>query len=98
MISSFHRPGTDVSITNFADQVTIGGNAFGAVYSRVAIHNPTGQAVDADPQASPGLIPIAAAPASVPAGATINHDYVIAVDRFGQQYPFPAAAALAVAG
>jgi len=31
-------------------------------------------------------------------GATVNHDYVIAVDRFGLQVPWPSAQALAAAG
>jgi hypothetical protein len=98
LISAFHRNGVDISITNFGDEVSLGGDAYVAVYSRVAIHNPTGHTARVDPEPSPGLIPLDSAPVDVEPRATVNHDYVIAVDRFGQAYPWPSSQALGAAG
>src|SRR5580658_4030615 len=41
LVTSFHRFGAAISITNFGDELTLGGHAYVAVYSRVSIHNPT---------------------------------------------------------
>jgi hypothetical protein len=98
LVSAFHRSGVDISITNFADELVLGGAAYVAVYSRVAIHNPTNHTAPVDPEPSSGLIPLDSAPVNVSPGATVNHDYVIAVDRFGQEYPWPSDQALGVAG
>lgn len=96
--TSFSDHGAQVSITNFGDRVVIGGNAYVAVYSRVAVHNPTRRAVTVDPQPSAGLVPLDHAPDTVRPGATVTHDYVVAADRFGQSYPWPTAAQLQAAG
>jgi hypothetical protein len=98
LISTFHHSGVDISITNFADELALGGDAYVAVYSRVAIHNPTGHTAHVDPEPSSGLIPLDSAPVNVRPGATVNHTYVIAVDRFGQGYPWPSEQALRAAG
>src|SRR5271154_6334785 len=42
LVTTFHRDGAQISITNFGDDVTIGGNAFVIIYSRVQVTNPTG--------------------------------------------------------
>ena len=97
-ITSFRRFGTNVEITEFADELLLGGRAFVAVYCRVAITNPTGREVVADPAPTPGLIDLHAASDSVAAHASVAHDYVVAVDRFGRTYPWPSAAALRGAG
>ena len=97
-VTTFRRSGAIVSITEFADKVIIGGNAYVAVYSRVAVRNSTDHVVAADPQASSGLVPLKATPNAVNPGASIAHDYVVAVDRFGNDYPWPSAQALATAG
>ena len=57
-ITSFSRDGARVSITEFADRVVLSGAAFVAVYSRVAVTNPTNHIIEANPEASPGLIPL----------------------------------------
>ncbi len=98
LVTSFHRFGTDISITNFGDELTLGGNAFVAIYSRVAVRNPTGHPVRVDPEASRGLVRLASAPVVVGAHTTVHHDYVVAVDRFGQLYPWPSPAVLTAAG
>ncbi len=97
-ITSFHRDGAKVSITEFCDKVVLGGDAFVAVYSRVAVTNPTDHVIEADPAPSPGLVPLDAPPDAVDPHTSVVHDYVIASDRFGATYPWPSAAALAGAG
>ncbi len=98
LVTSFRRDGARISITNFGDRVTIGGHAYVAIYSRVRVSNPTAAPVSIDPQASPGLITLHAAPTVVPPHGTVNHDYVVAANRFGGTYPWPSAKALAAAG
>jgi len=98
LVTTFGRDGARISITNFGDEVTIGGHAYVAIYSRVAVTNPTGHTLSIDPAASPGLVPLNSAPDAVPPGATVDHDYVVASDRFGHSYAWPSAAALAAAG
>ena len=98
LVTTFHRAGTRIEITNFGDQVTVGGHRYVAVYSRVAVHNPTSQPVTIQPYATPGLIPLTPAPNRVPAGGTVHHDYVVAADRFGNSYAWPSDSALKAAG
>jgi hypothetical protein len=98
LVTSFTSDGANVSITNFGDRVVIGGNPYVLIYSRVEVHNPTGQTVTVDPQPSAGLVSLNSAPDQVSAGATVDHDYVVAEDRFGGTYAWPTAAQLAVAG
>jgi len=97
-ITSFHRSGAAIAITEFADKVTLAGHGFVAVYCRVSVHNTTDQTLVVDPGASPGLVVLRRAPDRVGPGATVDHDYVVAADRFGQRYPWPRRSALADAG
>jgi hypothetical protein len=97
-ITSFSRDGARISITEFADRVVLSNAAFVAVYSRVAVTNPTDHPVEADPEPSQGLLSLATAPDTVHPHTTVDHDYVIAADRFGGTYPWPAPAALLAAG
>jgi hypothetical protein len=98
LVTAFHRSGTDISITNFGDELTVDGHDYVAVYSRVSVHNPTRHTVDVAPEPSSGLIPLDSAPVGVKAGVTVDHDFVLAVDRFGHRYPWPSRRALAGAG
>jgi hypothetical protein len=98
LVTAFHSGGATVSITNFGDDVSIGGHAYVIVYSRVSVSNPTGAAVTVDPQPSPGLVPLNSAPGTVPPHATVNHDYAVPSDKFGGSYAYPASSALAAAG
>ena len=97
-VTTFADQGATVSITEFADRVVLGGAPFVAVYSRVRVDNPTGRAVTADPAAAPALVPLDAAPDTVPAHHAVNHDYVVASDRFDGTAPWPNAQQLAAAG
>ena len=96
--TGFTADGAEVSITNFGDRVVIGGHPYVLIYSRVAVHNPTGHAVTVDPQPTPGLVPLNAASDQVAAGATAVHDYVVAEDRFGGKYAWPSSPQLKKAG
>src|ERR1700761_1866959 len=98
LVTTFHRGGATVSITNFGDDVTIGGHAYVVIYSRGSVSNPTGAAVTVDPQPSAGLVPLNSAPGTVPPHATVNHDYAVPSDKFGGSYSYPASSALAAAG
>jgi hypothetical protein len=98
LITTFHRDGASISITNFGDKVTIGGHAFVVIYSRVQVANPTGSTVQINPEPSAGLMPLNSAPDAVPAHSTVSHDYAVAANRFGGSYAWPSASALAAAG
>ena len=95
---TFQHDGTSVTITEFADRLVVGGHAFVAVYSRVAIENRTAHTIAADPQPAAGLIPLNNPPVLVQSHSKTTHDYVITVDRFGNRYAWPSRAALIAAG
>jgi hypothetical protein len=97
-VTTFSHAGTEVTITEFADKVVLSGHPFVAVYCRVAVRNPTGHAVVANPDATAGMVEVKTAPDSVPPHGTAVHDFVVAVDRFGDSYPWPSVQALASAG
>jgi hypothetical protein len=98
LVTTFHRSGATISITNFGDDVTIGGNAYVIIYSRVSVTNPTASTISIDPQASAGLIPLNSASDSVPAHSTVNHDYAVPSDKFGGSYAYPSSSAIVAAG
>lgn len=98
LVTSFTSGGAKVSITNFGDRVVIGGNPYVLIYSRVAVHNPTSATVTVDPEPTAGLVPLNSASDSVSPGQTVDHDYVVAEDRFGGTYAWPTAAQMAAAG
>ena len=86
-ITSFRHRGALVTITEFADRVVLGGDAYVAVYARVAVANSTGHQVPADPEASPGLLPIASGPDLVAPNSESVHDYVVAVGPLRRRLP-----------
>jgi hypothetical protein len=92
--TSLTRSNVAISITNFEDQATIGGQIFGLVYSRVAVTNNGTASTTVDPAPSAGLAALTTTSNTVPAGQTVNHDYVVAVDDFGSGQALPTGAAL----
>jgi hypothetical protein len=97
-VTTFQSGHATVAITEFADAVVLGGNSYVLVYSRVAITNPTNRVVTANPRPSAGLVRLNRTSNRVAPHGSATHDYVIAVDRFGNQYPWPSANAIAAAG
>jgi hypothetical protein len=97
-VTSFSYRRVAVSITEFADRVTIGGRSFVVVYARVTVTNPTDATAVAAPGPSRGLVPLANAPDRVAPHSSAVHDYAIAVDRFGAAYHWPSPTALQTAG
>ena len=98
LVTGFTDHGAHVSITNFGDRVVLGGHAYVAIYSQVAVRNPTTRPVTINPEPSPGLLPLSHEPDTVPPGQTVDHDYVVVADRFGNSYPWPTATELEQAG
>jgi hypothetical protein len=98
LVTSFTDAGAQVSITNFGDRITIGGHPYVAIYSRVAVYNPTSHPVALNPRPTPGLVPLNTAPYQVAPQATVNHDYVVAEDKFGGTYAWPTVGELRNAG
>jgi len=97
-VTSFRQGDADVVVSEFADRDVIDRRPYVVVYCRVAISNPTSHAIVADPQPSPGLIPLGRAPTRIARDSSVVHDYAIAVDRFGDQYGWPRPAAVVAAG
>jgi hypothetical protein len=97
-ITTFKRSGAVVSITEFADRIVLHGDAYVAVYSRVAVRNPTDRVVSANPEPTAGMVSLDAVPDAVGPHSVAVHEYVVAADRFGHDYPWPSAADLADAG
>jgi hypothetical protein len=85
-----------ISIKDFADKVTIGGNPFMLVYVRVAVTNNGSAAVTVPPGGSgPNLIQLTSSSLNVvQPGQTSNNDFVVAVDNFGTGVALPTGSAL----
>jgi hypothetical protein len=91
MRTSFTSGGVAVAIKDFADKVTIGGQPFLLVYTRVSVTNNGTAAVTIDPNGTgPNLLRLtSAALNTVQPGQNSNHDYVVAVDNFGTGATLP---------
>ena len=95
LTTSFTRDSVAISITDFADKQTIGGQPTELVYTRVRVTNQGSAAVTVPAgQSGPGLVTLNQASDTVAPGASVQHDYVAAVDTFSTS-PLPAAAAVA---
>ena len=88
-----------ISIKDFADRVTIGGNAFVLVYARVSVTDNGTSPVTVPPGGTgPNLLRLTSSSLdTVAAGATNNHDFVVAVDNFGSGAALPTGSALQAA-
>ncbi len=85
-----------IAIKNFADRVTINGNPFMLVYTRVSITNNGSSTVTVPPGGSgPNLVRLTSSSLdSVVPGQTNNHDFVVAVDNFGSGAALPTGSTL----
>jgi hypothetical protein len=97
-VTRFQTHSATVAITEFADQLVIAGDSYVAVYSRVAVRNSTDHSIKVNPQPSSGLIPLTSTADTVAPHGSVVHDYVVAVDRFGNDYPWPTRKSLTAAG
>ena len=88
--------GVGIVIKNFADRVTINGNAFMLIYTRVAITNNGSSTVTVAPGGSgPNLVRLTSSSLdSVAPGQTNDHDFVVAVDNFGNGAAYPTGSTL----
>lgn len=77
-------------IMNFADKVTLGGNDYVIAYSRVSATNRGTQAGEIDPGPSASFISLNSPDHRVNPSDTVHFDYAVAIDRFGNDYPWPA--------
>src|SRR5579863_4151772 len=89
LTTSFNSGSIAVSITNFADSVSIGGSSLVVVYSRVSITNNGVSTATVSPEPSQGLVALTTVSNDVPAAQTVDHDYIVAVDDFGSGQPLP---------
>ena len=95
MITSFTRDNVAVSITDFADEQSIGGAPVELVYTRVSVTDNGSAAVSVPSgQSGPNLVQLDSAPDTVQPGQSVNHDFVAAVDTFSTAVPLPSAAAI----
>jgi len=85
-----------ISIKDFADKVTIGGNPFMLVYVRVSVTNNGSAAVTVPPGGSgPNLLRLTSSSLdTVQPGQTSNNDFLAAVDNFGTGAALPTGPAL----
>jgi hypothetical protein len=94
LTTSFTRNNVAISITDFADKVTIGDSPVEVVYTRVTARNNGTSTVTVDPGAAgPGLLTLASQPDTLAPGASATDDYAAAVDTFGSGNALPALAA-----
>jgi hypothetical protein len=97
LTTSFTRNDVAVSITDFADQVSIADSPVEVIYTRVRATNLGASAVTVDPGATgQGLLTLASQPDTIAPGASATDDYAAAVDTFGSGKALPTLSAGAV--
>jgi len=89
LTTEFERDNSTVKIQNFGNKVVVNGNDFVVAYSRVSVTNHGVVPVTLDPKASQQLLKISGNSSTVAPGATVNHDYMILLDKFGKSYAWP---------
>ena len=95
MTTSFTRNDVAISITDFANEQSIGGTPTVLVYTRVKVTNSSAAAVDVPSgQSGPNLVALNDEPDTVQPGRTVEHDFVAAVDDFSTSTPLPGVTAL----
>ena len=95
MTTSFTRNNVAISITDFANEQSIGGSPVELVYTRVKVTNEGAVAVTVPSgQSGPNLVALNSASDTVQRGQTVQHDFVAAVDTFSTTTPLPSVAAL----
>jgi hypothetical protein len=95
MTTSFTRNDVAISITDFANEQSLGGSPVELVYTRVTVTDKGTAAVTVPSgQSGPNLVALNSASDTVQPGQTVHHDFVAAVDTFSTTTPLPSAAVL----
>ncbi|WP_051450505.1 NEW3 domain-containing protein [Actinospica robiniae] len=95
MTTSFTRNDVAISITDFADEQSINGTPTELVYTRVSVTNNGSAAVSVPSgQSGPNLVSLDSNSDTVDPGATVQHDFVAAVDTFSTTVALPTVAAI----
>ncbi len=88
-VSEFTADGFEWKISNFADKVTVNGNDYELMYTRVALTNKTDFPKEV-PSFSQELTSLNNQSVNeLSAGETVIFDYCIGADRFGNDYDWP---------
>lgn len=87
-VSEFGKGKCRYKIENFADCVSVDGNDFEIVYSRLTVTNNGSNSVDM-PEVSSLLVPLCAVPEKIDPGKTETADYAVGADRFGKKISYP---------
>lgn len=98
LVTSFQRENVSVKIMHFCNKVTLNGNDYSLLYSRVAKTNNSAEPVIMPAEPSYDLLRLSDNPGAVGPGQTQDEDFVVAVDRFGKDIPWPNDEALRSAG
>jgi hypothetical protein len=97
MVTSFTRDNVAISITDFADQQTIGGHPVEVVYTRISVTNHGTATVSVPPGAfGSGLVELDTTSDDVAPGKTVTHDFAAPVDTFGSGQALPTLTAATV--
>jgi len=95
MTTSFTRNNAAISITDFANEQSIGGSPVELVYTRVTVTNKGTAAVSVPSgESGPNLVALNSGSDTVQPGQTVHHDFVAAVDTFSATTPLPSVAVL----
>lgn len=93
-ISEFSADDFNWSISNFCDKITVGGNDFVIMYTRVVLEN-TGKRDKDIPDFSDELTVLSDnIPEAVAGGEKVTIDFCVGADRFGGDYDWPTGAEL----
>lgn len=91
-VSEFNADGFKWSISNFCDKLTISGNDFVVMYTRVELKNISGREKKV-PTFSSELVSLSEnIPEKIADSKTVTLDYCVGVDRFGGDYAYPSEA------
>lgn len=91
LVTSFRRGMVDVEICHFCNKVTIAGQDYSLLYSRVRKTNRGSDPLVLPANPSADLVRLSPPPATIRPGETEVEDFVTAVDQFGGSAPWPPA-------
>lgn len=88
-ISTYSKAGLDIRVQSFSDEADVGGNRYEIAYSRMTVKNTTSSSATL-PKVSGLLVPLdEQASTTVEPGATVQRDFAVGADRFGNSYDWP---------